>query len=102
MHKETSWRDCLDSYCATHLDKKEKELSFQKPGNYIMTLQDWALDKELTENTKKYDPLWTQVFDEQASDEEGVLVITWRQIQWEDLEAFQDFKNGMLSWLGVN
>ena len=41
-----------------------------------MTLQDWVLNKELTENAKKYDPLWTQVFNEQASDEEGALVIT--------------------------
>ena len=76
MHKETSWCNCLNPYCVIYYDKKEKELSFQKPGNYIMILQDWALNKELTENVKKYDPLWTQVFDEQASHEEGALVIT--------------------------
>ena len=59
MHKEISWCDYFNPYCVTHLqvDKKEKELSFQKPGNYIMTLQDQALDKELNENAKKYDPL---------------------------------------------
>src|SRR5947209_7731482 len=86
MHKETSWRDCLDPYCATHLDKKQKQLSFQKSGDYIMTLQDWVVNKELAENAKEYDPLWTEVFNVQASEEEGAPVITWRQIQWDDLE----------------
>ena len=28
MHKNTSWCNYLDPYCATHLDKKKKELSF--------------------------------------------------------------------------
>ena len=63
MHKNTSWRDCLDPYCATHLDKKKKELSFQKPDDYEMVLHGRALNKELTENAKEYDPLWTKVLD---------------------------------------
>ena len=67
-----------------------------------MVLHSWALNKELTENAKEYDPLWTKILDVQASEEEGAPVITWHQIQWDDLEAFQDFKNSMLSWLGVD
>ena len=67
-----------------------------------MVLHGRTLNKELTENAKEYNPLWIKVLEVQASEEEGTPVITWCQIQWDDLEAFQDFKNGMLSWLGVD
>ena len=78
MHKETSWCDCLDPYCVTHLDKKKKkELFFQKLNDYEMVLYSWVLNKELTENAKEYDPLWIKVLNIQALEEEGALVITW-------------------------
>src|SRR5947209_1867604 len=102
MHKETSWHDCLDPYCTTHLDKKEAELAFTRPANYETTLQQRQVEKELASNPKEYDPLWTQVFDEDATKDEGTPVLTWQQVEWEELEDYQTFKDGMVNWLKVN
>ena len=100
QHKQTSWRDCQDPYCTLHLDKKEKELSFVRPTNYDATLQRRQVAEELASNPKEYDPLWKQVLNEEASEEEGAPVLEWRRQEWNDLEDYDDFKNGILSWLG--
>src|SRR2546429_4943235 len=35
MHPHVSWRNCIDDYCITHLDKKELELwDYTKPVNF--------------------------------------------------------------------
>ena len=83
-----------------HINKKEKELSFTRPADYETTLQWRQVVEELANNPKEYDPLWKQVLNEWASEEEGAPVLEWKRQDWDNLDDFDDFKNGVISWLG--
>ena len=75
-------------------------MGFTRPANYEIAWQRRQVEEELTKNPKEYDPLWDEILDTEATEEEGTPVLTWQQYEWEDIEEYDDFKNGVMGWLG--
>ena len=47
MHLHVGWRNCIDDYCITHLDKKELELwDYTKPVNFKQVWKQWLQEEQ--------------------------------------------------------
>ena len=74
QHQFTSWRECPDPYCCSHLDSKTKKLShWAPPADYSDIWKAHYLEQNMQENPKAYDPSYIKIYDEEASNQEGAF-----------------------------